>query len=281
MYNFRIETELGNSVFFGPEYGIVADLDPLSGIDVELSTSQGFQQMGETIDSQSVSGLYRTIKGVVFKDEDRWAGNLLKALPVFTSGKLYFEDSYYCHITISKTPTIVRSKEGKLSFMLQVFCTTPFWYYAKSMNQSFGGYLPAFRFPVNYAEPHRFGVKTSIDFVNCYNEGTVVVPFSVRFVSTATVSGFGLINIYTGQQLKINDTLSYGEEVIVEFRNNILVVEKIQGSKITDIFSLLDENSELFRLNVGDNLLSVIADAGRDDLITTISFEIAVMGVLA
>jgi len=267
-------------VHFNPENGIFADIDPLSGIDVNLSTSQGFEQMGETIDTQSVSGLYRTIKGVVFRDYKKWANKLLTELPVFTSGKLYFEESYYCHITVSKTPSIAKDKNGKISFVFQVFCSTPFWYYSQSVEQSFGGYIPAFRFPVNYSNPHRFGIKTSIDFVNCYNEGTVVIPFSVQFTSTATVSNFGLVNIYTGQQLKINTTLGYGEKVVVEFRNNILSVEKIVGSVVTDIFSSLDENSNLFRLNVGDNLLSVIADAGRDELVTNISFETAVMGVL-
>ena len=56
MYEARFETEDGRSFRFGYPYGSVFSIDPLSELDVALSTSQGFQQVGVTVESADVGG---------------------------------------------------------------------------------------------------------------------------------------------------------------------------------------------------------------------------------
>lgn len=282
MYKFKISTDDGNVINFDYEHGIVADLSPLSGIDVQMYTSQGFNQHGVTVENQSVSGISRTIKGVIFRDEYAVGERLLEYLPVFTTGKLFFEDDYFCEITIEKTPSIIKEKSGKISFTMMVFCSTPFWYQKNEILAVFGGHEPYFRFPINYAGTHYFGLKSESAFINLYNPGTIEVPYTARFMTNAsTISSFGLIDVKTGKLLKLNENIDPYSEVLVGYRNNILTAEKIQNKVITNIFHAIDEESELFMLETGENIFRPFADVGEDYMRVEISYNAAVMGVMA
>ena len=104
MYEARFETEDGRSFRFGYPYGSVFSIDPLSELDVVLSTSQGFQQVGVTVESADVGGLSRTIAGRLLglsKDQRR---RMLEVFTPYTSGPLWFNDRYYCRAWVQKTP---------------------------------------------------------------------------------------------------------------------------------------------------------------------------------
>ena len=64
-------------------------LDPLNGVDVDLQTAQGVNQVGDTVEGQSVSGVSRTLS-VVFWGRDALtrARAFTKKLPYFTKGTL-------------------------------------------------------------------------------------------------------------------------------------------------------------------------------------------------
>ena len=42
---------------------------PLGDLPVELETSQGYQQVGATVDSRSISGVTRTITGRILRNQ--------------------------------------------------------------------------------------------------------------------------------------------------------------------------------------------------------------------
>ena len=141
------------------------------------------------------------------------------------------------------------------------------------MTNELGGYTPSFRFPVNYSEPHIFGVKNPTAFINCKNEGVAKAPYRVRFYAEAKVVNYGIVNAYTFEYLKILDTLEIGEEVNVYRDNGVLRVEKTIGNTTTSIFSKLDEDSTLLYMPIGENPINATADSGLDSLITLISFN--------
>ena len=64
MYNAKIVSNNGTVLNLGFDYGIIFDITPLSGTDIEISTSQSFQQIGESVENSSALGLTREIYGV-------------------------------------------------------------------------------------------------------------------------------------------------------------------------------------------------------------------------
>lgn len=280
MYKARIETDRGQIFRFGPDNCIVFDIDPLSGVDVDIATSQGFQQIGETVENQSVRGLSRTITGTIFKNSLETAQMMLRYLPIFTTGKLYYNDDYYCNIVVSKTPYIkVDEKQRKFTFTMMVYCNVPYWLDANRSDYVIGGYSKAFKFPVIY-DTHTFGVKNPSAFINCYNAGVIDVPYELQFTCITPVENPGIINVYTLQKLKFNLTLGIGEILTIRRENGILYVELDQSGTKSSVLSKLTEDSDLFWINPGDNVLRLTADSNEDDLIGTISFNAAEIGVI-
>lgn len=279
MYSARIETDAGKVFNFGHEYGSVFDITPLTGADVDIATSQGFQQIGETVENQSVGGVTRTIRGVFFQSAASLSRQMLNTLAIFTTGKLYFGDGYYCDIVIKKTPVISTEKNGRIVFMLLVFCSTPFWLKSEVNAYNVGGIEAAFHFPVIY-DKHTFSKHSEGAFVNAYNGGITQSEFSVAFSTSSVVRNFGIIDVNTLKFIKLNMEIESGTIVTVYRKGGKLFIEKQNGDTVIDAFSALDENSDLFSITSGDNIIRVLADEGERDLQAIISFYEPYMGVV-
>ena len=279
MYNARIETKDGKSIDLGFEYGVVFDISPLSGIDVDIATSQSFQQVGESVENTSVLGLTREINGVIFADEKKIYDKLSTVFSAFSSGKIYIGDRY-CDFTTAKTPFFVREKTGRLSFSLLIYCPYPFWLDKNTNEYIFGEADPAFSFPVVY-DTHTFGIINPISAKNCYNSGDVKKPMTIEFSSPkgGTVTNFGIRNLRTGKFLKINQSISFDDTVLIYQEGGKLHIETTRNGETFNNIRNLAEYSTLFELETGDNVLMPFADEGIEYLGFSIKFNPAYTGV--
>ena len=283
MYNAQFISNTGVTFNFGLEWGTAFDVDPLSGLDVDVSVSQGFQQIGNTVTGMSVQGVKRKVSGVITDraNDVQIANNMQKALSAFTRGKFVVENRY-CDAIVQKTPEFVRMKNGMLTFALQIFCPLPYWMSTESTVKRLGGYTAAFRFPVNYSKPHKFGDKAESAFVNCEQPGEVDVPYKVQFTAQGEVRNFGLIDTRTMDHIKIFETIVPGHVVEVGREDGQLYVrKKLEDGTVEDIFMKLDESSVLFSLRAGDNVLKATADEGERLLTAFVEYTSAYIGVVS
>ena len=281
MYEATFEADSGAAFLFGYSAGTVFDVDPLSGLDVTIGASQGFNQIGETVTGMSVKGVKRKISGVIFdrKNDTQIARRMQKALTAFTRGRLYVGDRF-CEAVVQKTPEFIREKSGMLTFALQIFCPDPYWRDKKTQSKQIGGYYPAFSFPVDYTQ-HVFGTKAPSAFVNCINAGEADVAYKATFTALAPVSNAGLIDVYTMDYIKVLDTIDVGEKITIgREEGHIIVRKQAQDGTQTDIFSKLDEDSTLFSLRPGDNVIKATAQEGEDELVVYVEYESAYIGVI-
>ena len=278
MYNAKIITNNGVVLNLGFEHGIVFDITPLSGTDIDVSTSQSFQQIGESVENSSVLGLTREIYGVIINDEKVTQEKLFKVFSAFSSGRLYVGDRY-CDFVTNKTPYISREKNGRLTFMTAIFCPYPFWLDEKLSEFVFGGISPAFSFPVIY-DNHRYSTRKPIEATNCYNKGNVKQTMEIEFSTFASSSGFGLRDDTTGRFVKINQEISGDDKVIVRQENGELKIDFVKEGKKTNIIGKLADRSTLFELQTGNNVLTPFADEGIENLNVYVKFNPAYTGVI-
>lgn len=277
MYKARIETDSGKTVNFSFENGILFDIAPLSGVDVSLSTSQGFRQIGESVEGQGVGGITRTISGKVLNSKIQQ--QMLKDLPVFTSGKLYFNDSHYCEIVVKKTP-MFSLKNGATRFSMQVFCIDPFWKQKNTLYYSLGGLKKLFTLPTTY-NTHKFGERAGAQFINCHNPGDVKAQLKLTFSTTTQAVNYGVINQRTLEVSRFNDTLEPGELVTLWQEKGRVFATKESSGLTIDFLGYLSDDSTLFNVLPGDNILKIVADTGENDIIASAEFTPAYMGVIA
>ena len=67
MFDAIFKASNGLTFSFGYAAGVLWSITPLGGLPVDLETSQGYQQVGATVESRSISGVTRTVKEMTAK----------------------------------------------------------------------------------------------------------------------------------------------------------------------------------------------------------------------
>lgn len=277
-YKITIQSDNGRTVYINAGTGLDGNMDPISGVDVGISTSRGVNQIGENITDQTVGSVVRTISGECRTPAA--AKELLRAIPPLSKGKLILNDAYFCEYVVKRSPYVTRvpGSRNKLTFSTILYCRLPYWQGITAISALMGGYTPTFSFPVNYAEPHMFGVRNQSAFVNVVNPGDFRTPFTVIFSAELPVENPVLLNCVSGAKLRLITSLAKDQQLKV-YRDNQLHVERISAGTVEDVLACLDDDSDLFYLESGDNLLKADADSGADDLQCSVTANAAYMGV--
>lgn len=279
MYSVVFESDNGEKYVFGKAGDTIFSMDLGSGVPVDIGTSQGFAQVGETMQSRTVSGRTITVKGAVYRNIQDRKKAMRKIISPFSCGRLVFGGEYYTRVFVKNSPTFSTVKnDGR--FSMQFFAPFPFFYSVNSQFSEIGSIKPMFVFPVNYAVPHKFGERSASRYKNIFNAGDVKVPFSVYLESGGTSTNIVISNLKTFKTLKVNGALQSGDSVnIYRDDDNVLRAELTSDGAKSDIISWIDESSDLFELEVGDNLISVNDDEGGASLTVKISFNPAVVAL--
>ncbi len=278
MFSAKFINSKGDTFDFGYRHGNIFDISGLTGHDMSIAFSQGFNQIGKTVEGISIGGHIFEIKGRILGEATAQKRKMLSVFAPFESGRLVFEEKYFLDCVVYKTPLITVQKQDPM-FEMVLSAPYPFWQKTEPETYISGKYLPAFSFPVNYEEPHVFGIRDSSAFVNAYNDGQIDSYYTLEFQTKTTTVNPGIINVNTQEFLKLNTTINQGEKFSVYRTGGRLVVEKESDGTVEDVFSLLDEDSDLLYMRPGDNIIKDFADEGEDQLITTIKFNSAVVGV--
>lgn len=280
MYNCKFIADNGNTFLLGADNNIVFDMDGGNGLSVSTSLSQGFNQIGQTVETRAIEGKPLSIKGKIFRNIPETKAALRKAFAPFQRGKLIFDNRFFVDVEVKDSPSFSPVRTNG-TFTMQLFMPYPFWRSMDEKSFPIGGITPAFSFPINYETPHNFGIASVQKYINIYNDGDIPAPYSVMFTAYAAISNIKLENIKTREFLKLNGTLNIGERICVyRDRSNQLTAEKVAVTgEVENINGWVDDDSNLYTLNVGDNLISATDDAGGENLTTHVSFSPAFGGV--
>lgn len=279
MYSCKFINNNGNVFLFGVENNLLFDVEGLSGVSVDIGTAQGFSQIGETVQAETVSGQELKISGTIFKNIPQTKKAMRNIIAPFARGKFIFNDKYYYDVVVQNAPEFSPVKNNGV-FSLRLFSAFPFPRAMSDNNFLIGGITPMFSFPVNYATPHQFGVKSAARYLNVLNSGDVKTPFKVVITTKTQSSNITLTNLETFKFLKLNGVLN-AHEILTIYRdnNNQLRAEKTVDGETEDVIDWIDENSDLFELSVGDNLILANDDEGGAELTVQIIFNSVLSGV--
>ena len=157
---------------------------------------------------------------------------------------------------------------------MQFYAPFPYFYTFAEDHNLIGEIIPSFRLPVNYSKPHRFGTRSFDRYTNVVNPGDIRVPFKLVLRSEGFCTNPTVSNMQTFSFLRINGSISAGEYItIYRDNNNVLRVELTQGDVVTDVIDWLDDESSLFELEPGDNLISASDNFGGASLVASFSFN--------
>lgn len=280
MYSARFEADNGRTFVFGKNGGNVFDMDLGSGVSVDIGTSQGFSQIGESVETLAVNGRPISVKGVLFQDVDSQKKKMRNVFAPFVAGKLIFEDGHYTRVFVQDPPSFSPIKnDGR--FTMRLFAPFPYFYGQSEESVQIGGVVPAFSFPVNYKDVHKFGQISQNRFTEIHNNGDVKAPYGVEIIVNGESSNPVVTDLLSFEFLKINGKFTAGDTLrIYRDENNVLIATLTNSNNENfDIIPMIDEGSTFYELNVGKTLVSVSDDEGGSGMRARIFFNEVVVAL--
>lgn len=276
MYKVIFENDNGKTFTFGPDGSNWFGMNIGEGMEITLGKSQGFAQVGETVETQAVSGRSIDVTGRFIGDIVAGKNALRNVCAPLASGRLIFNGTHFIRVYVKAAPSFSAVKNNGI-FKMQFYAPFPFFSTFEESHRTIGGLTPEFRLPINYATPHRFGTRDANKYVNVINSGDVRIPFKAIIRSEGVSTNPVITNLGTFAFLKINGTLNNGEYITI-FRddNNVLRAEKTTGTEVDDVITWIDDESSLFELESGDNLISATDDNGGTALVVNFEYSPAV-----
>lgn len=274
MYSAKFISDTSKIFAFGVDGGNIFDIEGLSGLSVELGKSQSSGQLGESVINQSITGKNINITGKIFSDNlNLVKNNLVNTILPMSRGQLIINNKYYIYVVVNTAPEVSPTKDKGL-FAVSFFAPYPFFRSINQVDKYIGGITPKFSFPINYEEPHMFGDKSEAVYALINNSGNIKVPYKITITSLAPVNDVTITNLKTFQFMRVLGQIDEDDTVqIYRDENNILKAELTTEGVTTDILSRIDEDSNLFYLNVGDNIIQASDDEGGQSLTARIEFS--------
>lgn len=278
MYSIKYVGDNGKEFLFGEDNEIVFDANVGDGLTVNLNTTQGIFQVGESVQGQSIGGRIISFKGVIFKNIENKKKIIRNAFPPLSKGRLFFDDEYSIRVYVKESVSFSPIK-GNGKFTVNFFAPIPYFSRGDSSNNYVGRIIPKFSFPVIYNK-HKFGERDKNKVALIYNDGDVKVFYSAHLQFIGESINPIITNIQTTEFLKLNGTLQNGDTIdVYRDADSVLRAELTRNGKAIDIISWIDEKSNFFQLEIGDNIISIDDDEDGVGIIGRISFTPAVVSL--
>lgn len=153
----------------------------------------------------------------------------------------------------------------------------PFWLDTFVESEEMADWLGGFSFGLQL--PTMFAGRSSRQNKVIHNAGDVETPIVFEFMGVATNPK--IINIDTGEYIKVNRTIGNDEKLIIttEFGNKKVILKNLITGEEANAFGWIDLGSTFFQLSSGDNQLSYDADAGKENAKVWIRWRNRYVGV--
>ena len=252
----------GDSIEFSKKSGIfLTDFPLLSGLEVEISSSQNIDQLGGTVESQIVKPRTVTAKGFIRGYGVEGKKRLLEVIRPLENGTFTVNGKYSIQVVVSDTPTVERENRFP-RFDFGVTAPYPFWQKTESSLTPIAGTIGKFRFPW-YMKSYVFGVLVKSYFSTIHNGGQIPTYYDLNVTANGEAKNPEFVDVETGKFLKLNKSFSVGERVVISIRPHGITAA---SSKQGDIQGLIDIDSTLFSFPAGDTILRYDAEEGKENL---------------
>lgn len=166
------------------------------------------------------------------------------------------------------------------NFFVSLLCPSPFFETPDEVRQELASWIPLFEFELELPEGGmEFGMRQPSQIITVDNIGDVSCGCEIMFQALGTVTNPELLNIDTGEYIRLLTTMSAGEELRVYTHFAGKRVVSVNGSTVTNAFSLLDTGSAFFQLAAGVNTLRYDASVNMELLEVSIYYRPQFLGV--
>lgn len=279
MFDAIFTASSGQSFSFGYKAGVLYSIDPIGDLPVELETSQGYQQVGATVESRSISGVTRTITGRILRNTAYLKRQLRDIFTPGATGRLTVAGKYYCDAEVQRCPAISAATLWP-TFSFQLFCPNPYWHAVSQSSVTHFQVTPTFRLPACYSS-HQYGLRLNTDNLRFYNNGLDTQDYVLTLTAQGDLTNPGVKDVATGEYLRFVTEMQEGDRIRFWREAGQVRIEQTIDDASYNAMELLDESSTLWTLRHGSQRWERTADRGVDNLYLTLSYGAAYASLVA
>lgn len=282
MRRLTYENGRGEQIEFYLSPLIIESLTGIGEVDVDVHSQRSPYQDGESYIDTLLQPRFIDLEGSILKvdlaDIKHYRKHILRVCnPKLGLGKITLEldgDIKEIMGVLDGSPVFPeRSRDVWQKYMITWKCPNPYWRDLNQTSKSLHSYVGNFKLPMTF--PFELGVAGSRTIL--YNEGDVPTPITIDIHGPTTNPQ--VINRTTGDYIRVNRTIAEDEILHINTASGQQRVEIYRGNTIEQGFGYLDHNSVLFSLDIGENEMEHIADAGNSKAIVAISWQSMYAGI--
>lgn len=257
--------------------------------EADLGTVEGthhsykyVSQVGVYIDSTTLEQRVVAISGwVIGNTYDELKANkgvLNKLINPLHTVEVIVQDKYKLDFkpdfSVKYSASYEENNEVLCKFLIQGTCADPMFTTKDKQTALIASIIPKFRFPL--VIPQNSGILMGLRepslLATLNNGGDIDTGLLIIFSCTSTVTNPSLLNVDTREFIKINKTMSAGEQIIVSTGSGEKYIKGIVSGEESNYFKYMDFDSTWLQLHTGENILKYDADDNVDGLEVLISF---------
>lgn len=270
---------------------LVEEIKGFDSLDVNVVTTQGFDQDGSTPVNVYTDDRPMEIKGKIYAESTRKMQELRDRLLNIFLPKAELEIRHYyggeertIKAYAEKTPAFSFTKVSKLQeYRVKLKATDPYWRGDRDTMVEMAGTKGRFHFPlvIPKAKGVIFGVKSTSKIASVPNRSEIRTGMTIIFTARGNVTNPYVINIYTRECIQINCEMVSGQTITVKTGEEKTITSRANGVS-TDYIGRVDlegGNCDFLELAPGDNVLRYGAEDGENYLAVKFVYETKYAGV--
>jgi hypothetical protein len=160
------------------------------------------------------------------------------------------------------------------AFFISLLCPSPYFEALNAARAELAAWIGSFSFPLEIpASGMEFGHRQPSQIITIDNDGVASCGCEIIFRALGSVKNPSLLNIDTGEFVRLLTTMTAGQEIRVYTHFAGKRVESWQGTGKSNAFSLIDTGSTFLQLNPGKNVMKYDAAANLDLLEVTVIYR--------
>jgi len=261
----------------------LSKLDGAGSVRQTINTFHAPEQDGEFYISSTLDMRNITLEGNILSESIdasfEYRKRLLKIFTPKLRGTLIYRGRQISCI-VEEAEFSVTNVSRAPAFFISLLCPSPFFESLEYIRAELASWRENFHFPLEITPPGiELGIRQPSQIITIENEGDVSCGCEIVFKALGTVVNPELLNLDTGEYIKINTTLENDEEIHVFTHFAGKRVTRIVGTTQSNAFALLDVSSTFLQLASGRNTLRYDAEENMDLLEVSIFYRPQFLGV--
>lgn len=274
--DLNIVTSFGALPLWNSDYFIVSNVDGMTSAEVDVASNTVYSMDGDKITNMQTQPreivIDLTIKPDVNVQEAReHIMHCIKPKQPATLLMRYDLSGAEQSKAISGRISHIEMPRFSDNVVVQItlYCPQPYWEDAEFVVKYISDILNLHHFEITWSEPLPMGVYDLTRMREFINEGDAAVGMVIKITAQGDVVNPAIFNNLTGEYIGIDDTLAYGDEIVI----NTIRGQKSITKNGANVLSKLRAGSTWLQLDVGSNVFLIDADSGASEMYFTLIFK--------